>query len=68
MAAPTNKTEANALFKDLKEANWTLLNTTEIGAVLEDETRDEQTKTLVNGGKLIMCTFGRIQFGFCLRS
>jgi len=64
MEAPTNETETNTVFEDLKEANWTLLNTTGIGAVLGDETRDEQNKILVNGGILIMCAFGRIQFDF----
>jgi hypothetical protein len=64
MVAPTNETVANTVFEDLKKANWTLLNTTGIGAVLEKETRYEQNKILVNGGILIMCAFGIIQFDF----
>jgi hypothetical protein len=64
MVAPTNETEANTVFEDLKKANWTLLNTTGIGAVLENETIYEQNNILVNGGILIMCAFGRIQFDF----
>ena len=61
MAAPTNESGANITFEVLKKANWTLFNTTGIGAVLENETRYEQNKILVNGGILIMCTFGRTQ-------
>lgn len=64
MVAPTNESCANRTFEVLKKANLTLLNGTGIGAVLEDETRKEQDKTLVNGGILIMCAFGRIQFDF----
>ena len=64
MAAPTNETEAKTVLKDLKEANWTSLNTTGIGAVLENATRDVQNKILVDGGILIMCAFGRMQFDF----
>ena len=43
MEAPTNETETNTVFEDLKEANWTLLNTTGIGAVLG--TKQEMNRT-----------------------
>lgn len=64
MKAPTNEIEANTVLKDLKKANWTLLNTTVIGEVLKNETRYEQNKILVNGEILIMCGSGRIKIDF----